>query len=170
MLRTVQRTAVAAVMAAAALGLAAGPAQAAQSSITLSVGDQSSPVQSYSWGVSNSGSAHVGGGIGSGKANFGDFSLTKETDAMTPTLVKSAALGTQFPAVAVQFSNGVFTNSYCLKGALVTSVQTGASTNQRRPSDSVSFTFERFSIKVGTEAFGFNLVENSAAGTNPCAT
>ena len=33
-------------------------------------------VLAWSWGVSNSGSAHVGGGAGAGKANIQDLSLT----------------------------------------------------------------------------------------------
>ena len=37
-------------------------------------------VLAWSWGMSNSGSAHVGGGAGAGKANVQDLSFTKYID------------------------------------------------------------------------------------------
>ncbi|MGZ4959716.1 MAG: type VI secretion system tube protein Hcp, partial [Methylomonas sp.] len=37
-------------------------------------------VLAWSWGVSNSGSAHVGGGAGAGKAHVQDLSFTKYID------------------------------------------------------------------------------------------
>jgi len=151
----------------AALALAAGPAHAAKSTITLSFEDQSSPLSAYSWGASNTGTSHSGGGAGTGKVNVGDLSVTKETDAMTPSLVRAVATGEHFQQVAVQFTNGIFTTSYCLKDALVTSVSNSASAGAERPFDSVSFSFASFTFKVGTTAFTFNVVEN-APGTNPC--
>ena len=44
-------------------------------------------ILAWSWGVSNSGSAHLGGGAGSGKVNIQDLSLTKYIDVATPDLV-----------------------------------------------------------------------------------
>jgi type VI protein secretion system component Hcp len=164
----VQRIGIAAAMTTAALALAAGPVQAARSTITLSIGDQSSPANGYSWGASNSGSVGTpGGGAGAGKVNVGDLSVTKETDAMTPSLVRSVATGEHLQQVALQFTNGVFTSSYCLRDAMVSSVSNGASAGQDRPTDSVTFSFARFTFKVGTETFGFNIAENVPA-TNPC--
>jgi type VI secretion system secreted protein Hcp len=37
-------------------------------------------VLAWSWGMSNSGTTHVGGGGGAGKASFQDISLTKYVD------------------------------------------------------------------------------------------
>ena len=53
-------------------------------------------VLAWSWGVSNSGSAHVGGGAGAGKANVQDLSFTKYIDKSTPpdaVVVQRQALG-----------------------------------------------------------------------------
>jgi type VI secretion system secreted protein Hcp len=51
-------------------------------------------VLAWSWGLSNSGSAHVGGGAGSGKVNVQDLSVTKWVDASTPKLVLACCNGT----------------------------------------------------------------------------
>jgi type VI protein secretion system component Hcp len=163
----VQRIGIAAAMTTAAL-LAAGPAQAGKSTITLSIGDQSSPVSAYSWGASNPVSVGSGGGgAGAGKVNVQDLSVSKETDAMTPSLIRAVTTGEHLQQVAVQFTKGVFTSSYCLSDAIVTSVSNGASARQDRPTDNVSFNFARFTFKVGTTAFAFNIVQN-VPDTNPC--
>ena len=166
MLSKVQRFFIATVTTAA-FAVAAGQAQAAKSTITLSIGDESSPLGASSWGASNSGTAHSGGGAGAGKVNIADLSVSKDTDAMTPSLVRAVATGEHLQQVAVQFTNGIFTSSYCLKDAFVTSVSNSATAGAERPVDNVSFSFARFTFKVGTAAFSFNIVENSP-DTNPC--
>ena len=50
-------------------------------------------VLAWSWGASNSGSAHVGGGAGSGKVNVQDLSFTKYLDKSTPDLLLSTCNG-----------------------------------------------------------------------------
>jgi type VI protein secretion system component Hcp len=51
-------------------------------------------VSSFSWGASNSGSAHIGGGAsGGGKGNIHDMSFTKTVDNASPTLFKLCYLG-----------------------------------------------------------------------------
>lgn len=47
----------------------------------------------WSWGVSQAGSIHAGGGGGSGKANFSDLSFTHYIDKASPNLLKSCANG-----------------------------------------------------------------------------
>src|SRR3954451_18656359 len=156
-------------MTTVALALTAGQAHAAKntSTITLSIGDQSTPVLAYSWGASNSGTTHTGGGGGAGKVNVHDLSLSKETDAMTPSLVRDVTTGERLQQVAVQFTNGVFTSSYCLKDVIVSSVSNGASAGADRPEDTVTFDFARFTFKVGAAAVAFDLLQN-APDPNPC--
>ena len=165
--RNVRRIVAAAALTTAAAALVSGQAQAANSKITLSIGDQSSLISAYSWGASNPGSTHSGGGGGAGKVSVSDLNVSKETDAMTPSLVQAVATGEHLQEVAVQFTNGVFTSSYCLKDALVTSVSNSASVGQDRPFDSVAFNFARFTFKVGTALVAFNIVQN-APDPNPC--
>jgi type VI secretion system secreted protein Hcp len=161
------RIAMAAAVTTAALAFAAGPAHAAKTTMTLAIGAQSSPVSAYSWGATNSVSAHSGTGGGAGKVSVQDLSVTKETDAMTPSLVRAVATGEHLQQVAVQFTSGVFTSSYCLSDAVVTSVTNAAGAGDERPTDTVSFDFARFTFKVGTAAFAFDLVQN-APDPNPC--
>src|SRR6201999_3737129 len=53
-------------------------------------------VLAWSWGVSNSGSAHVGGGAGAGKANVQDLSFTKYVDKSTPALMLASCTGKHY--------------------------------------------------------------------------
>ena len=50
-------------------------------------------VLAWSWGMSNSGSAHLGGGAGSGKVNVQDLSLTKYIDVSSPDLMLCSCNG-----------------------------------------------------------------------------
>src|SRR5258708_23578738 len=50
-------------------------------------------ILAWSWGMSQSGSFHTGGGGGAGKANFQDLSVTKYVDNSTPTLMQKLATG-----------------------------------------------------------------------------
>src|SRR5947207_3599725 len=53
-------------------------------------------VLAWSWGMSNSGSAHVGGGAGAGKVNIQDLSFTKYIDKSSPTLDLACCTGKHF--------------------------------------------------------------------------
>jgi hypothetical protein len=50
-------------------------------------------ILSWTWGMSNSGSAHVGGGAGSGKVSVQDLSLTKYLDSSSAPLMLSCCNG-----------------------------------------------------------------------------
>src|SRR5438552_730230 len=50
-------------------------------------------VLAWSWGLSNSGSAHVGGGAGTGKVNVQDLSFTKYIDKSSPDLMLHCCTG-----------------------------------------------------------------------------
>jgi len=62
-----------------------------------SVHKEKTDVLAWSWGMSNSGSAHTGGGSGAGKVNVQDLSFTKYIDKTTPDLMLAASTGTHFP-------------------------------------------------------------------------
>ena len=51
-------------------------------------------VLAWSWGMSNSGTAHVGGGAGSGKCNVQDLSFSKYVDSSSPKLMLNCCNGT----------------------------------------------------------------------------
>ena len=58
-------------------------------------------VLSWNWGISNSGSAQVGGGAGAGKCNVQDLSFTKYLDKATPDLMLAACNGKHFDKAVV---------------------------------------------------------------------
>src|SRR5450830_1114992 len=51
-------------------------------------------VLAWSWGMSQSGTTHMGGGGGSGKASFQDISFTKYVDSASNALMFALARGT----------------------------------------------------------------------------
>ena len=53
-------------------------------------------VLSFSWGVTNTGSAGTGGGGGAGRATFQDLSIVHNIDKATPKLLEACATGTHF--------------------------------------------------------------------------
>ena len=50
-------------------------------------------ILAWSWGMSQSGTMHTGGGGGSGKANFQDISITKYLDKSSTDLMKACSKG-----------------------------------------------------------------------------
>ena len=54
-------------------------------------------VLAWSWGLSQSGSMHVGGGGGSGKVSVQDLSITKYVDASSTELMSACFKGDHIP-------------------------------------------------------------------------
>jgi type VI secretion system secreted protein Hcp len=54
-------------------------------------------IESFSWGVSQTGAHGVGGGGGAGKANVHDISVTKYVEKSTPSLMYHVASGKHIP-------------------------------------------------------------------------
>lgn len=104
-------------------------------------------VLSWSWGESNSGSAATGGGQGSGIVNMQDFSFSMAINKSSPLLLKACASGEHIteglltcrragkeprPYLTIKFTD-----------CLVSSFQTGGSSGQEIPIDSVSINFSK---------------------------
>src|ERR1700748_1652898 len=102
-------------------------------------------VLAWSWGVSNSGSAHVGGGAGAGKANVQDLSFTKYIDKASPDLMLASCNGKHFDkATLVVRKAGTTPLEYLtitMKEVLITSVSTGGSGGEDRLTENVSSNF-----------------------------
>src|SRR5512140_2050051 len=58
-------------------------------------------VLSWSWGVSQSGTAAHGGGGGAGKAAFHDLVLTHHLDKASPLLMRACAKGEHVPTATI---------------------------------------------------------------------
>jgi type VI secretion system secreted protein Hcp len=102
-------------------------------------------VLAWSWGMSNSGTFHAGGGGGSGKANFQDISVTKWVDIASPILQLFCANGDQFPSATLVCrkagKNPLEYIKVVMKKVIVTSVSTGGSGGEDRLTENISLNF-----------------------------
>lgn len=102
---------------------------------------------SWSWGESNSGSSSDGGGSGSGKVNMQDFSFSMKINKASPNLFKHCANGAHIkegtltcrragkeprPYLTIKFTD-----------CLISSFQTGGSSGDEVPTDSISLNFSK---------------------------
>jgi type VI secretion system secreted protein Hcp len=109
-------------------------------------------ILSWTWGMSNSGSAHVGGGAGSGKVSVQDLSLTKYLDSSSAKIMLSCCDGTHFDTalLTVRKAGGEKPVEYVtikLQEVLITSVSTGASGGEDRLTENVSLNFAKVKVE-----------------------
>ena len=102
-------------------------------------------VLAWSWGVTQSGSMHVGGGGGSGKANIQDISITKYVDKASTNLLRKCCNGAHLnEAVLTVRKSGESPVDYVtmtLSPVMVTSVSTGGSGGEDRLTENVTLNF-----------------------------
>ena len=100
-------------------------------------------VLAWSWGASLPIDPTDGG---AGAPNIQDFSFTKYIDKSSPILMEASTAGKNFPKVEF-FSHGSCCEAEYLKITMekvfVTSFQTGGSTGEDRPTESVSLNFSK---------------------------
>ena len=86
-------------------------------------------VLAWSWGMSQSGTTHMGSGGGAGKASFQDLSFTKYVDSSSNALMIALAKGSHIPEVKLLARKaGEGQKRYIeitMKEVLVTSLSTG---------------------------------------------
>ena len=127
------------------------------------------PMLAYSWGVSNSGTTHIGGGAGAGKANVQDISFTKVTDANTVELLKKVTQGNHYPTVVVTATEPGTSAKfvYELEDVLVTSVSLGGSGGKGGFTDNFTLNFAKVTWTY-TDAAGISTSGSwNAATTTP---
>ena len=156
-----RRTALVGIALAAALGVAS-PASAGRDKPagTLSIENVgSSPILSWSWGISNTITIGSGsGGAGAGKVVLQDFNLTKRIDPLSTELTRAAATGAHYPEVVVSIPIGgpgsPFAVEYKLRPVFVSSIRQSGS--EKESTESVSLTYGAFQQNIGTNSqFGF---------------
>src|SRR6516225_2129235 len=108
-------------------------------------------VLAWSWGLSNSGSAHVGGGAGAGKVNVQDLSITKYLDAASPKLMLSCCNGHHYDeaTLVVRKAGGDNPVEYLkikLQEVLISAVSTGGSGGEDRLTENVVLNFAKFNV------------------------
>jgi len=134
-------------------------------------------VLAWSWGLSQSGTTHMGGGGGAGKAHFQDLSFTKYIDASTNALMIALAKGTHIPEVHLLVRKaGEGQKRYIqmtMKEVMVTSISTGGSGGEDRLTENVTLNFAEVKFSYvpqkgdGTldadKDFAWNIAGNAAA-------
>lgn len=135
-------------------------------------------VLAWSWGLSQSGSFHTGGGGGAGKANFQDISFTKWVDKATPALMIAIAKGSHIPECKLTCRKaGEGQQKYIeitMKKCLVSSLSTGGSGGEDRLTENVTLNFAEVSFeyylqdeKGATKSGGklaWDIAKNAATG------
>ena len=105
-------------------------------------------VLAWSWGMSQSGTAHMGGGAGAGKVNVQDLSFTKYIDASSHALMLHCCNGKHIKeATLVVRKAGESPLEYIkltLSDLIVSSVSTGGSGGEDRLTENVTLNFAKF--------------------------
>jgi type VI secretion system secreted protein Hcp len=128
----------------------------------------------YTFGVTQTGSSHTGGGGGAGRADFQDLAILKVVDRATPQLLAATAEGEHLQQVIVEIgrtAEGQFRPvlRYTLDDVIITSFKP-AGVSGSRLLEEVSFNFGRLRItyyryredgsSAGTVEDGWDLEQN----------
>ncbi len=102
-------------------------------------------VLSWNWGLSQTGTMHMGGGGGTGKVNIQDLTVTKYIDKSSPNLMKMCCNGSQFKEVLLTCRKaGKNPLEYViikLNDVIITSLTAGGSSGDERLIETVGFNF-----------------------------
>lgn len=107
-------------------------------------------VLSWSWGMSQSGTMHDGGGAGAGRVNIQDISFTKYVDKASPNLMRACCNGEHFAEAELLVRKaGKDPLDYFkvkMSPVLVTSVSPGGSGGEDRITENISLNFAKMSV------------------------
>lgn len=113
-------------------------------------------VLAWSWGASNSGTSHTGGGGGAGKVNVQDLSFTKWIDKASSPLFTAVCKGTHLDkAQLIVRKAGDTPLEYLvidMEQVLVTSCSTGGSGGEDRLTENVTLNFARVKVSYKEQA------------------
>lgn len=120
--------------------------------------DNQIEVLSWSWGLTQSGSAHHGSGTGTAGVTVGDVSVVKFVDKSTPNLMKLCCQGTFFKEATLTVckagTSPVPYLTLTLQDGLVSSLNSGGIGPEERLIETVSFNFKIFKVKYKTQKDG----------------
>ena len=107
-------------------------------------------VLAWSWGLSNSGNAHMGGGAGAGKVNVQDLSFTKYMDKASPILMQAVCNGKHFTKATLSIRKAgekpLVYYAITMNDVLLTSLSTGGSGGEDRFTENLSMNFAKFNV------------------------
>ncbi|MBJ6726842.1 Hcp family type VI secretion system effector [Geomesophilobacter sediminis] len=112
-------------------------------------------VLSWSWGITQAATSHIGSGGGAGSADVKDITFTKYVDRSSPILIKNTHSGIPIKnAVFVVRKAGKQQNEFLkirLEDCFISSITTGGSGGQERLTENVSLTFSRYTFEYRPE-------------------
>jgi type VI secretion system secreted protein Hcp len=107
-------------------------------------------VLSWTWGMNQSGSGHVGGGAGSGKVSVHDMSVTKYVDVSSADLMLSCCNGKHLKDAKLTIRKaGGDPLEYLIvtmEDVIVTAVTTGGTASDDRITENVALNFARVKV------------------------
>jgi len=106
-------------------------------------------VLAWSWGMSQSGTTHMGTGGGAGKVNVQDISFTHYVDKGSPTIIQACCKGNHYPeaTLTMRKAGGGSPLEYVvikLSDVIITSVSTGGSGGEDLLTENVTLNFAKF--------------------------
>ncbi len=108
-------------------------------------------VLAWSWGMSQSGSTHMGSGSGAGKVAVQDISVTHYVDSASAALISACCTGKHYPEAKLTVRKaGDKPLEYIkltMKDVIITSVSTGGSGGEDRLTENVSLNFGQFKLE-----------------------
>ncbi len=121
--------------------------------------DQSHPkdidVLAWSWGMSQSGTTHMGGGGGAGKVSVMDLSFTKYVDSSSHALIQACCTGKHYDeAKLVVRKAGTTQLEYIIitmTEVIVTNVSTGGSGGEDRLTENCTLNFAKFKFEYAPQ-------------------
>lgn len=132
-------------------------------------------VLAWSWGMSQSGTTHMGGGGGSGKVSVQDMSFTHYIDSASTKLLLACCNGKHYDKVNLTVRKAgekpVEYVKVSMEEVLVTSVSTGGSGGEDRLTENVTLNFAKVKVEYtpqdttgaagATMDMGWNIQENT---------
>ncbi|MFN2565166.1 MAG: Hcp family type VI secretion system effector [Gemmatimonadaceae bacterium] len=132
-------------------------------------------VLAWSWGMSQSGSTHIGGGGGAGKVNVQDLSFTKYIDKSSTELMLACCNGKHIPEAKLTIrkagENPLEYLIITMSDVMVTSVSTGGSGGEDRLTENVTLNFAKVNVEYTEQTakgsggakpkMGWNIAENT---------
>jgi type VI secretion system secreted protein Hcp len=133
-------------------------------------------VINWSWGMTNAGSAHVGGGAGVGKGDVKDLEVTKYVDTSSPKLMLACCQCTHFPSalLTVRKSSGRGSIEYYkvkMEEVVITYIKSNAVKSRFSQTENVCLNFAKVSVDYTpqkadgsadtTKTFGWDVAANS---------
>jgi len=132
-------------------------------------------IQSWAWGLSNTGGISADGMRDSGRAHFQDLTVTKVVDSASTVLMQHAANGAYFiegklTVLKTTSTSPIESEIITMKNVHITSISLGSSEGENIVTEQVTFNFEEVKVEYtpydqkgspgSPSEFNWNIVEN----------